>query len=163
MTTAIPVIKNDHQGTPVFTYPMQIVTQTSDWICVQGHFNVPKPYNLGLFTIENGDHSLEWFYHQKYYNIFRVYAGDNGNRLKGFYCNITRPPIITPTSITADDLALDVLVSPNGEIALHDEDDFNALNLSADEHQHALNAVQTLRNMVNTRQSPFDVVGDSSN
>lgn len=155
--TTLTIIKNDHHGTPVFTYPMHIITQTVDYVCVQGHFNIPKSYDLGLFTLENGDRSLEWFYRGRYYNIFRVYAG-NSDQLKGFYCNITRPPIITPTRITADDLALDLLVSPYGDIALHDEDDFNALNLSDDERQHALNAVQTLRNMVNTRQSPFDMI-----
>lgn len=157
MVTTITITKNDHNGKTAFEYPMQIVEQGADWICLEGHFNISKSYDLGVFTIETGDRSVEWFYSNRYYNIFRLYRGDS-DQLKGFYCNITRPAIITTTTVTADDLALDILVSPTGEIVLHDEDEFKALNLTADERKHALEAVETIRHLVDTRQSPFDVM-----
>jgi len=151
----ITVYKRNHNGDDVFSYPMTVTAKDGDWIRVEGHFNIPKSYELGLFTIENGDRSIEWFYPNRYYNIFRIHEGDS-KIIKGYYCNITRPAIITEATITADDLELDVLISPTGKIVLRDEDEFNALSLPDNEHKQALQAVEQIRNLVKNQQAPFD-------
>lgn len=153
----VTVYKRDHNGNDVFNYPMTVTAKGDNWIRVEGHFNIPKTYDLGLFTIKNGDRSIEWFYPNRYYNIFRIYDGDS-EIIKGYYCNITRPIIITESGITADDLELDILVSSAGQIVLRDEDEFNALNLPDNEHQQALQAVEQIRNLVENQHSPFDLL-----
>ena len=74
------------------------------------------------------DSDLETFYRDRWYNVFAVYDRDDGV-LKGWYCNVTRPATITDAAVSSDDLALDVWVSPAGDVTVLDEDEFAALPL----------------------------------
>ena len=108
-----------------------------------------------VMVFRRGDVMTEWFYDDRWYNVFKV-EDDTGERLKGYYCNITRPAEISESTIAADDLALDVFVSPEGEITLLDEDDFAALPLTDEERQSAREAVEQIRTLLSKRESPFD-------
>ncbi len=148
------IIKRDHLGAFVWQYEGEVVTQGAYFVCIQARFNRDKA-DIGVMVFRRGDVMTEWFYDDRWYNIFKV-QDDTGERLKGYYCNITRPAEITDTTIAADDLALDVFVSPKGEITLLDEDDFAALPLSDDERQSALDAIEQIRALVSKRETPFD-------
>jgi hypothetical protein len=112
---------------------------------------------LGFVVFRRGDIFTEWFYSDRWYNVFRVEDGQTG-ALKGWYCNITRPATITDDSVRADDLALDIYVLPNGNILLLDEEEFDALNLSLDERISALRAVETIRRVSAARVEPFSEI-----
>lgn len=147
------VIKRDAQGREVLRYPAEVLERGTTWIKVQASFSVDYA-NVGLFAFRKGDAMTEWFYSDRYYNIFKVVDPDSGV-LKGWYCNITRPAEITETAIAADDLALDVIVSATGEIIVDDEDDFATLALAPQERQRARDAVTTLRQLIAKREPPF--------
>ncbi|MCA9902374.1 MAG: DUF402 domain-containing protein, partial [Anaerolineae bacterium] len=57
--------------------------------------------------------------------------------------------------VHADDLALDVFVSPRGAVHVLDEDEFAALDLTASERQAAFSAVAALRQAANERSGAF--------
>ena len=112
---------------------------------------------LGFVSFRQGDVFTEWFYARRWYNIFRVEDGSS-SRLKGWYCNISRPAQISPDSVRADDLALDVFVMPNGNIVLLDEVEFDALDLSNQERMASLRAVEMIRTAAIERKPPFDEI-----
>lgn len=155
MSETITVHKHNAHGQHIFSYAMRVIERSTNWVYVEGEFLTRDSVDVGLFVFRRGDIMREWFYSDRYYNVFRVHDATT-QQLKGFYCNITRPARITAESITADDLELDVLVSPDGVVLLDDEDEFNALNLPEPEHAAALNAVETIKRMVTARQHPFD-------
>jgi len=151
--TAITVYKHDHRGRPVWHYTGTVVERGADWLRLHAYFG-RELVDIGLVTFRKGDLMVEWFYADRYYNVFQIHDGDGGP-IKGWYCNITRPAEITADTVTADDLALDVFVSPQGEITLLDEDEFDELQLDPAEQAAALAAVDEIRERVRQRQGPF--------
>ena len=147
------VIKRDHQGGFVWQYEGEVVDSGADFVCIQARFNRDKA-DIGVMVFMRDDLMTEWFYADRWYNVFKV-QDDSGERLKGYYCNITRPAEITEATIAADDLALDVFVNPEGDITLLDEDEFAKLPLSDADRQAALESVEEIRMLVKTRTAPF--------
>jgi len=152
----ITVYKRNHLGKVVWQYEGVVVDQGENWICLTAVFNAPES-DMGFVVFRPGDLFTEWFYNDRWYNVFRVEDGRSGE-LKGWYCNITRPAFITDDSVWADDLALDLYVMPNGRLILLDEVEFDALNLPIDERIAALRAVESIRLAVRKRISPFEEI-----
>ncbi|NDJ59617.1 MAG: DUF402 domain-containing protein [Chloroflexi bacterium] len=153
----ITVIKRDHRGQYQWDYSGHVIARGPRWVCLQARFN-RADYDAGYVVFQRDDLFTEWFYSDRWYNIFKLQAVADG-RLKGWYCNITRPATITADQVSADDLALDVFVRPSGEILLLDEDEFAALDLPDAERQAAWAAVGALRAAVAARTPPFDLIG----
>ena len=109
--------------------------------------------DLGFVVLEPADRWREFFYADRWYNVFEIRDGDG--RLKGWYCNITRPARIGPDEFAAEDLALDLWVTPDGASELLDEEDFAELELEPEERRKAREALLDLRHRVETGQSPF--------
>ena len=151
--TEITVNKCDHTGTVVYQYGGELLERTANYVCLTARFD-RDIVSLGFVTFVRGDVFTEWFYSDRWYNVFRVDDGRTG-ALKGWYCNITRPAMIAEDNVAADDLALDVFVMPNGNLAVLDEDEFETLDLEADERMAALRAVEAIRHAVARRIMPF--------
>lgn len=150
----IVIQKNDYTGQLVFEYEGDVIEGGSDWVCLRAVFQRPD-VDLGFVTFRPGDVFIEWFFTDRWYNIFQVQDGESA-RIKGWYCNITRPAELYGGLVRADDLALDVFVKPNGQVVLLDENEFNTLDLSTEERMAALRAVEMIRKAVTDRESPFD-------
>lgn len=148
------VRKLDHTGCEVFAYPGQVLARSTQWVVLATSWDRP-PMDLGYVVLEPGDHWLETFYTDRWYNIFEIRARDG--RLKGWYCNITRPAQITDAEVRAEDLALDLWVDSQGRATVLDEKEFAALSLSLQERTAARAAVEALLEMVAQGQPPFGV------
>ncbi|MBL8117208.1 MAG: DUF402 domain-containing protein [Anaerolineae bacterium] len=153
---SIIVEKRDHQGNTVWQYPGEVIERGANYVCLRAVFDRVEA-NLGFVVFRQGDVFFEWFYDDRWYNIFQVHEGDT-TIIKGWYCNITRPAHISDTMVAADDLELDVFVMPNGTIILLDEEEFDTLNLETDERMAALRAIQALQQRVAARETPFNAV-----
>jgi uncharacterized protein len=155
----LTIFKLNERGEEVYQYNAQVVEKAPNFVCVRaawgGKYNELKREFL---VFRRGDLLTEWHYSDRWYNIFRVQEGSRGP-LKGFYCNITRPAMISEEVVTAEDIALDVLVSPSGEVILTDEDEYEAMPLSAEDRQQAMNAVEEIKRLVAQRLPPFDELG----
>jgi uncharacterized protein len=149
----VRVVKLNADGRAVFSYDGVIVERGATWVYLRADFQ-PERVDLGFVVFRRGDVFHEWFYTDRWYNVFRIEDGQSGE-LKGWYCNITRPAKITPHTVHADDLALDMYVMPDGTVHLLDVDEFEVLALSPAEREAALSAAATLRQQVAERQPPF--------
>jgi predicted RNA-binding protein associated with RNAse of E/G family len=150
----VTVIKQNHLGEKLLEYSGEVLTQGKTWVCIEAIYNNPDK-DAGYVVFRRGDTFIEWYYSDRWYNVFELYDVDDG-RHKGWYCNITRPALISEDLIRADDLALDVFVSPEGEITLADEDEFAALKLSPADQRAVRNAVLAIRRAVENGDSPFE-------
>ena len=154
--TAFTVIKLDARGDCELSYEGILRERTDSFICIDAVFAF-SDRDLGYIKLCRGDRFREWFYADRWFNIFRVRDAD-AKALKGWYCNITRPPVIEARQVTAEDLCLDVFVYPDGRALLLDEEDFAELNLSKDEVEKAWQAVDAIRCLVEKRLPPFDEI-----
>jgi len=152
----ITVIKNDHTGREIWRYEGRVLDRGATWVHLEALFNRPDtstPYH----TFRQGDRFVEWYYSDRWYSIFEMHAVDD-DQLTGWYCNISRPAVLGSDTITADDLALDLFVSPSGVMTVLDEDEFAALPLDEDVRAAAEQALGELQQMVITRQPPFETI-----
>ncbi len=148
----VTVYKLDEAGNEVWRYPAEVVARHGRFIQLEAFFN-RDDMNLGYVTFHRGDRFVEYFYTDRYYNIFAIYQ-QNSQMLKGWYCNICRPSVITETAVRCEDLALDLWVSPTGHVTLLDEPEFAALPLSADERRQCWQAVAELKEMARNGRLP---------
>ena len=82
--------------------------------------------DLGYVRFEKGDVFYEWYYFDRWYNVFQVYSA--AGALKGWYCNITAPAKVEGDELTFVDLALDLWVWPDNRHLVLDEDEFEELS-----------------------------------
>jgi uncharacterized protein len=99
-------------------------------------------------TRREQDRFIERYYSDRWYNIFEIHDRDD-NRLKGWYCNVTRPAEFSPGKIAYVDLALDLLVYPNGKYLVLDEAEFINLPLSNASRDQARQALRELIGFAN--------------
>lgn len=152
----ITVIKNDHEGREVWRYTGEVLARTPTKIVLEAFFIHPTKDEVvtEYVVFRRGDRMVETFYTDRWYNVFEIHDVDDDG-LKGWYCNFTRPARFSGSEIAADDLALDMFVSPEGVIHLLDEDEFNALPIGEDERQAVLSAVRELKELAGSRPGPF--------
>lgn len=154
------VYKLNHRGETELSYQGEVIKRCEKFVCIRAPFTFPSR-DLGYVMLKTGDIFTEWFYKDKWYNVFQVQDVDSGD-LKGYYCNLTRPAVISANSVKADDLALDVFVKPNGTILLLDEDEYNELPLSVQERENVQAAVDEIRHLVKQMLPPFhDLTADN--
>jgi predicted RNA-binding protein associated with RNAse of E/G family len=150
---SITIRKLDHAGNQILAYPGQVLRRDGRAIVLRTGWDRAS-LDLGFVLLEPGDRWTEYFYADRWYNIFEIHASDG--RLKGWYCNVTRPAHIGKDEVSAKDLALDLWVAPDGGMRVLDEDEFAALPLGAAERDASRQALTELRGMVAQRVAPFD-------
>ncbi len=152
------IYKRDHDGNPVWHYPATLDYQTETTVCIHAYFAALFGGDVeSIITFRMGDLMTEWFYSDRWYNVFQIEDVDDG-RIKGWYCNITRPALFYADYLVHDDLALDVFVHPDGAIVLLDEDEFAAIDIPDIDRAAAWDAVAQIRAAVAERSGPFAVI-----
>lgn len=139
----LTVYKLDESGAEVWQYPARLLELHRHSIQLEATFNRDL-VDMGFTEFRRGDRFVETFYTDRWYNVFAVYEGDS-ELLKGWYCNICRPAVISSTAVRCEDLALDIWVDANGRVRLLDEEEFAALDLSAAERRRSWAAVSELK------------------
>mgnify|MGYP005817116503 CR=1 FL=1 len=148
MTIELDVIKLDIRGKETWRYRGSILREDAHSILIEAFFNRDDLPFHGI-TLVRGDRFIEQYYSNRWYNIDEIHDPVSGE-LKAWYCNVARPAVITPDSISYIDLALDLLVYPDGRQRVLDEDEFEALDLSIDDHKNALKALAELKTLFRT-------------
>jgi hypothetical protein len=141
----ITIIKQNLQEQETWRYSGQVLQRTPDAVLIEATFNREDSVFQGIPLIK-GDLFIEAYYTRRWFNIFEMHDRDSG-AVKGWYCNVTRPALLADGTLTYVDLALDLLVYPDGHWLLLDEDEYQALQVSAEEHAQALNAVEELKRL----------------
>jgi protein associated with RNAse G/E len=149
----VTVRKLDHTGREVISYRGDVLRRSSHAIVLRTTWD-REPLDLHFVVLEPDDCWTETFYSDRWYNIFEIRASDG--RLKGWYCNVTRPARITRDEVAAEDLALDLWVEADGTMRVLDEDEFAELDLLSGEREAAQEALGQLKAMVAREVPPFD-------
>lgn len=149
----ITIHKLDHTGAEKIAYTGEVLERTETRVVVEALF-ARERMELGYMTLNPGDRLVEYFYSDRWYNVFAIFDVDGG-AFKGWYCNITRPAQIADGHILAEDLALDFFVQPSGTEFILDEDEFTALPLTPEERTAALAALAELRALAAAHDGPF--------
>ncbi|MCC6298826.1 MAG: DUF402 domain-containing protein [Anaerolineales bacterium] len=105
-------------------------------------------------TLKKGDRFVEYYYSDRWYNIFAIYDRDDG-ALKGWYCNIGKPAVIEDGVVSYVDIALDLWVSADGTQTVLDEDEFAALELSDDLRKNALRGLDDVKQVFLINKPPL--------
>jgi len=159
MNETIVVHKLDETGREVFTYSGKLLEHTPRSLALEAIFDLQDTGYHGI-ALRRGDRFVETHYTDRWYNIFAIHDVDDG-RLKGWYCNITRPARFEDGHVSAEDLALDLVVYPDRTWIVLDEHEFASLSLTPVERQQALEAVRDLQGMALRRQGPFEALQES--
>src|SRR6185312_13590230 len=126
----IRVVKQNPRGEPKIQYSGEIIEHSHDEVIIQAYWRQAAK-DLGYTKFEPGDSFTEYYYTDKWFNIFAIASADG--RRKGWYCNVTEPALISDDCIKQIDLLLDVWVYPTGKTLILDEDEFEADTTLSDE------------------------------
>jgi hypothetical protein len=154
MSREVTITKLDHSGEPVLSYPGVLVYRDDEEIVARCVWGEQAPLDLGPFCLEPGDVFVETYYPNRWFNVFEIY--EPSGILKGWYCNVTRPVEILASEIRWWDLALDLLITPDGSQTLLDEDEFESLHLSDQLKAQAARALRTLLCWLAEAHPPFN-------
>lgn len=156
----VTVHKLNPLGVVETSYSGRVLERLGHRITLEARWSRPT-LSLGFVTFETGDRFIEWFFTDRWYNIFEIHANDGA--LKGWYCNMAAPARLSPTGVACRDLLLDLWVSPDGALRTLDQEEFDRdHSLTAEERGHALQALDDLCQMVARRDPPFHALGDST-
>jgi protein associated with RNAse G/E len=111
-----------------------------------------------LGTIASGTHSLEYYWLDRWYNVFRFAQPDG--KLRNYYCNVNVPATFDGEVLSYVDLDIDILVQPDFSYQVLDIDEFEKNSALYDYpievRQNAQLAVSELVEMIETRAFPFE-------
>lgn len=149
----ITVIKLSPSGEEKTRYPAEIVERFNNGVRLQAFWRNPAR-DLGYVCFEPGDRFTEYFYVDRWFNIFDI-ATAQGVR-KGWYCNVAAPAIVSADCVEQIDLCLDVWVDPQGRPLILDEDEFAAdATLSAEQRSGAKQGLRNLLQRIAAGEEPF--------
>ena len=144
------VIKLNHLGQETWRYSGIVLKQTSILIVLEAFFDREKTL-VGDLVLMRGDRFIEYFYNDRWYNIFEIQDLTN-HQIKGWYCNISYPAVFSTSYVTYQDLALDLLVYPDGQQVVLDEDEFEALPISPLDRNKARESLNELQRLFQRRK-----------
>lgn len=116
--------------------------------------------DLGYLTFLNGDVLDEYFALHRPYNAFALFRA-NGE-FAGWYCNVTHPTTVAESEIHWHDLYLDVIVYPDGQTLVLDEDELEESGIETSNpalHAMILAGRDELLELVKSNAYPFSEIG----
>ncbi|OGO18736.1 MAG: hypothetical protein A2Z14_09600 [Chloroflexi bacterium RBG_16_48_8] len=154
----ISIHKLDEKGIEVWHYQGTVLAKTATSLTLQAFFD-REDVAFEDLLLKRGDRFIETFFSDRWYNIFKIYDVLEG-QLKGWYCNVCRPAQIENGHIYAEDLALDLIVYPDGGWRILDEEEFAHLEISVEDQKHGKGALDQLIDLARQRKAPFESIGD---
>jgi len=143
ISNKIDVVKRNHLGWEVFRYPGQVLELNDSFVLLEAFFTF-EAVEVEEIVLNQGDRFLETYYFDRWYNIFEIHSKLD-DRLKAYYCNIGYPAVLVDGEVSYRDLALDLLVRPDGQETVLDLDEFEALQLDDAIRKHALNGLAAVQ------------------
>lgn len=137
------IIKRNPQGQETFRYQGQLVRREAGCLVLEAYFN-REDMHVGGMLLARGDRFVETYFTDRWYNIFEIYSRDD-DHLRGWYCNVTSPARIDGDTLSYVDLALDLVVFPDGRQVVLDEDEFISLEIPQEMRTQALAALAELQ------------------
>jgi len=139
------------------SWKCKFIEQRDALLIFVGEFDKEVTHNdLGI--IRRGTVSYEYYWLDRYYNIFRFHEPEGS--LRNFYCNVNLPPTFENGVLDYIDLDMDVLVWKDFSFKVLDMEDFEynsqKFNYSKKLIENAKKSLAELMRMIKKRQFPFD-------
>lgn len=139
------------------SWTCELMEKAGDLLIFEGKFDREISHeHLGL--IECGTISYEYYWLNRWYNVFKFHEPDGSFR--NYYCNINMPPTFENGVLNYVDLDIDLLVAKDGTHSILDLDEFeeNAAKheFSSNLHMEVSGAVNQLIAMIEDREFPFE-------
>lgn len=151
---SVRVLKYD--GLECRRWNARVARREESLIILDAEFEFDVEHNL-LGQIRHGTKTVEYYWLDRWYNVFQFLANDDRTRL--WYCNINVPPTFDQNVLSYVDLDIDILVRPDFSYEVLDIEEFeiNAerFGYSSETKEQAHRAVSDLISMIETRQFPF--------
>ena len=139
------------------TWDAELLRQEGSLVVLDAKFPEEVTHDL-LGTIASGTHSLEYYWLDRWYNVFRFAQPDG--KLRNYYCNISLPASLEDDVLSYIDLDIDILVQPDFSYQILDLDEFeknSALyDYSVEVRENVQSAISQLVEMIETRAFPFE-------
>lgn len=153
MSRMIKVQKKNPAGEVLYEYEGDELRRDGTSVVLEALFTRDDmPFQDVVF--KKGDRFVEYYYTDRWYNIFAIYDRDDG-QIKGWYCNVGKPAVIEDRLVSYVDLALDLWVSANGTQTVLDEDEFEALELPDELRARALTGLAELKRLFLNDKPPM--------
>jgi uncharacterized protein len=142
-----------HDGTLHRTWPARVIRTEGALLVLDAVFQEDIEHNL-LGQIARGTISTEYYWTDRWYNVFRFSSPDG--TLRQFYCNVNLPPTFDGKILSYIDLDIDVLVQPDFSYTILDLDDFEESNYSEELKTGAQQSLKDLITLIESRDFPFN-------
>ncbi len=138
------------------SWPARVARSEGSLLVLDAVFDQEIEHDL-LGTISSGTISTEYYWLDRWYNVFRF--SDPDGVLKNYYCNVNQPPSFDGRVLSYIDLDIDVLVAPDLTYKILDVEDFeeNARRYAYPEEvqENAHRALAELTGLIEARAFPF--------
>ncbi|MFF8427624.1 DUF402 domain-containing protein [Streptomyces sp. NPDC016566] len=130
-------------GRTKIRYPAELLADDGVRVSVRAPWAGEGVRDFGFVRFEAGDVFTEHYWRDRWYSVKEVRAGNGA--LKGWYCDITRPAVLSGTELVVEDLDLDLWRSADGtDVRRLDEDEFAESGLAETDPGAASAAVAAL-------------------
>ena len=150
----VRVLKYD--GSEYRRWEATLAQQHDSLIVLDAEFADEVRHHL-LGNISRGTRTIEYYWLDRWYNIFRFLESNGATKL--YYCNVNMRPEIRGGILSYIDLDLDILVQPDFSYQVLDLEEFEAnaarYGYTDQVKRQAHTALAELISMIETRQFPF--------
>src|SRR6266540_7219544 len=145
MRHSVKVQKKNPAGEVTYEYEGALLSRDEHSIVLQALFDrANMPFMDVVF--KTGDRFVEYYYTDLWYNIFVIHDRED-DKIKGWYCNVSKPAVVEDSVVSYVDLALDLWVSADGKQTVLDEDEFEALEINNELRARALSGLAELKDL----------------
>jgi protein associated with RNAse G/E len=155
----LTVVKLAPDGSEAARYPALVLGVDAPWLVVEARWVMREVDSAGLRFVP-GDTLHEFFSPVHWFNVFAVFSPEG--TLRGWYANVTHPTTIDfaaePPTLAWHDLYVDVILSPDREPVVLDEDELAASGLASTDpelHARILATRDELLRLARARLFPF--------
>lgn len=145
MSELVDVIKLNLHRQETWRYTGKVLRRSANVVLLEARFDRDDNVFHGVL-LGRDDRFVELFFTDRWYNIFEIHDRES-DQIKGWYCNVTMPAEIDEQTVSYVDLALDLLVYPDGSQLVLDEDEFAALPVSPQTREQAQKALADLQRL----------------
>src|SRR5712691_8676982 len=117
----VRVLKYD--GAEHRRWSAKLARREGSLIVLDAAFEFDVQHHL-LGNIQRGTRTIEYYWLDRWYNVFRFLKADGSTRLH--YCNVNMPPAFEEGALTYVDLDIDILVQPDLSYQVLDLEEFAA-------------------------------------
>ncbi len=135
----------------------RLIEQRSSLLILVGEFEEEVSHSF-LGVIGRGTLSYEFYWLDRWYNVFRFHEPDGS--LRNFYCNVNMPPQFENGTLDYIDLDIDILVWKDFSHQILDVEEFEenakCFSYSEELREQVWASLSELSSLIENRTFPFD-------